>query len=40
MPCMSDYGRGLVLEIGFIDQFNTQIVTTLNYDAMADLYSS
>jgi hypothetical protein len=40
MPCMSDYRRGLGLEIGFIDQFNTWLVTTLNYSAIADLYTS
>jgi hypothetical protein len=28
--------RGFGLEIGFIDHFNTRLVTTLNYSAIAD----
>jgi hypothetical protein len=30
---------GFVLEIGFIDHFNIQLVTTLNYSAIADLHN-
>jgi hypothetical protein len=30
---------GVGLEIGFIDPFNTRPVTTLNYNAIADLYT-
>jgi hypothetical protein len=30
--------RGFGLEIGFIDHFNTQLVTTLNYSVIADLH--
>jgi hypothetical protein len=36
MEC--DYRRGFGLEIGFFDHFNTQLVTTLNYNAIADLH--
>jgi hypothetical protein len=37
--CMSDYRRGFGLEIRFIDHFNTQLVTTLNYSAIANLHT-
>jgi hypothetical protein len=37
---MSDYQRGFGLEIGFIDHFNTQPVTTLNSSAVADFHTS
>jgi hypothetical protein len=37
---MSDYRRGFGLIIGFIDHFNTQLVTTLNYSAIAYLHNS
>jgi hypothetical protein len=37
---MSDYRRGFGLDIGFIDHFNTQLVITLNYNAIAKLYNS
>jgi hypothetical protein len=30
---------GFGLEIGFIDHFNTRLVTTLNYNAFADLHT-
>jgi hypothetical protein len=32
----SDYSQGFRLEIGFIDQFNTQLVTTINYSTLAN----
>jgi hypothetical protein len=37
---MSDYRRGLGLEIGFIDHFNTRLMTALNYSAITDLHSA
>jgi hypothetical protein len=33
---LSDYRRSFGLEIGFIFHYNTQLVTTLNYSAIAD----
>jgi ethanolamine utilization microcompartment shell protein EutS len=33
---MSECRRGFGFEIGFIDHFSTQLVTTLNYGAIAD----
>jgi hypothetical protein len=36
---MSDYRWGFGLEIGFIDHFNTQLVATLNYIAIANLHT-
>jgi hypothetical protein len=39
VTCMSDSRRGFELEIGFIDNFNTRFVTTLNYTAIADLHT-
>jgi hypothetical protein len=36
---MSDYRRGFELEIGFIDHFNTRLVTAFNYGAIADLHT-
>jgi hypothetical protein len=35
----SDYRRGSGSHIGFIDHFNTQLVITLNYSAIADLHT-
>jgi hypothetical protein len=35
----SDSWQGLGLEIGFIDHFNTRLVTTLNYSAIADFHT-
>jgi hypothetical protein len=32
-----DYRRGFGLQVGFTDHFNTRIVTSLNYSAIADL---
>jgi hypothetical protein len=37
---MSDSRRGFGLEIGFIYHFNTRIVTTINYSAIAHLHTS
>jgi hypothetical protein len=34
---MSDSRLGFGLEIGLIDHFNTRLVTTLNYSAIANL---
>jgi ethanolamine utilization microcompartment shell protein EutS len=36
---MRDFRRGFGLDIGFIDHFSTQLVITLNYSAIADLYT-
>jgi hypothetical protein len=36
---MGDYRRGFGLEIGFIDHFNTRLVNTLNYSAIADFHT-
>jgi hypothetical protein len=36
---MSDCRRGFELEIGFIDHFNTRLVTTLNCRAIADFHT-
>jgi hypothetical protein len=38
VSCMSDYRRGFGLDIQFIDYFNTQLVITLNYSAIADFH--
>jgi hypothetical protein len=37
---MSDDRRGYGLKIGFIDHFSIQLVTTLNYSAIADIHNS
>jgi hypothetical protein len=37
---MGDYRRGFGLEIVFSDHFNTELVTTINYSAIADLHTS
>jgi hypothetical protein len=34
-----DFRRGFGLDIGFIDNFNTQLVITFNYSAIADLHT-
>jgi hypothetical protein len=34
-----DYKKGFGLDIGFIDHFNTQIITTPNYSTIADLHA-
>jgi hypothetical protein len=39
VTCMSDSRRDFGLDIGFIDQFNTRLVITLNYSAI-ELYKS
>jgi hypothetical protein len=39
VTCMSDSRLGFGLEIGFIDDFNTQLVITLNYSVIADLHT-
>jgi hypothetical protein len=39
VTCISDSRRGLGLEIGFIDHFNTRPVTTLYYSAMANFHT-
>jgi hypothetical protein len=36
---MSDSRRGFGLNIGFINHFNTQLVITLNYSAIADFHA-
>jgi hypothetical protein len=36
---MSDYRRSFGLDIEFIDHFNTQLIITLNYSAIADLHN-
>jgi hypothetical protein len=36
---MCDSQRGFWLDIGFIDHFNTQLVITFNYIAIADLHT-
>jgi hypothetical protein len=36
---MSDSRRGFGSYIGFIDHFNTKLVTTVNYSAIADLHT-
>jgi hypothetical protein len=36
VACMSEYRRGFGLDFGFIDHFNTALVTTLNYSAIAN----
>jgi hypothetical protein len=36
---MSDYRRGFGSDIGFIDHFNTQLVITLNYSAIAEFHT-
>jgi hypothetical protein len=35
---MGDTWRGLGLDIEFIEHFNTQLVITLNYSAIANVY--
>jgi hypothetical protein len=39
VTCMSDSQQGFGLEIGFIDHFNTRLVTTLNYSTFTDLHT-
>jgi hypothetical protein len=36
---MSDCRRGFGLDVGFIDHFNTQLVISLNYSAIANLHA-
>jgi hypothetical protein len=36
---MSDYRRDFGLDIEFIDHFNTQLVITLNYSAIANVHT-
>jgi hypothetical protein len=36
---MSNYRRGFGLDIGFIDHFNTQLVITFYYRAIADVHN-
>jgi hypothetical protein len=36
---MSDYRRGFGLNIGFIEHFNTQLLITLNYGAIANFHT-
>jgi hypothetical protein len=36
---MSGSGRGFELDIVFIDHFNTQLVITLNYSAIANFHT-
>jgi hypothetical protein len=35
----SEYRGGFGLEIGFNDQFNTRLLTTLNYSAIPNLHT-
>jgi hypothetical protein len=37
---MSDYRRGFGLVIGFVDHFNTRLVTALNYSAINGLHTA
>jgi hypothetical protein len=37
--CMSDHRRGCGLDIGFIDQFNTRPVTSLNYSTIVHFHT-
>jgi hypothetical protein len=37
--CECDSRRGFGLEIGFIDHFNTRLMTTLNYSAISKLHT-
>jgi hypothetical protein len=36
---MGNLSMGFGLEIGFIDHFNTRLMTTLKYSAVADLHT-
>jgi hypothetical protein len=36
---MSDNRLGFALDIEFIDHFDTQLIITLNYSAIADLHT-
>jgi hypothetical protein len=38
VTCQGDSRRGFGLGIGFIDDFNTRFVTTLNYSATANFH--
>jgi ethanolamine utilization microcompartment shell protein EutS len=37
--CWSDSRLGFGLDIGFIDHFSTQLVITVNYNAIADFHT-
>lgn len=37
--CRSDSRHGFGLESGFINHFNTRLISTLNYSAIADLHT-
>jgi hypothetical protein len=39
VTCMSDYRRGFGLDVGLIEYFNTPLVITLNYNAIANLHT-
>jgi hypothetical protein len=39
VTCMSDSRRGFGLDVGFTDNFTTQLVITRNYSALADLHA-
>jgi hypothetical protein len=39
VTCYSDPRQDFGLEIRFTDHFNTRLVTTLNYSAIADLHT-
>jgi hypothetical protein len=39
VTCMCDYRRCFGLDIGFINQFNTQLVITINYSAIVDFHT-
>jgi hypothetical protein len=39
VKCMSNFRRGFGLDAGFIENFNTQLIITLNYSAIANFYT-
>jgi hypothetical protein len=39
VTCESDYRRGVGFDIRFIDHFNTKLIITLNYKAIANFHT-